>query len=171
MKCQFCSCADSRVVDSRPTEEGSSIRRRRECIACGRRFTTYEKIEMPQLLVIKKDNTRELFDAQKIRNGIIHACHKRPVAAGDIERIVISVEQFAYNSLQEEITTRQIGEMVMESLRKLDEVAYIRFASVYRQFTDIPTFMHEMTRMLDENVISCESASASDPKPVESNDM
>jgi transcriptional repressor NrdR len=155
MKCQFCNCADSRVVDSRPTEEGSSIRRRRECISCGRRFTTYEKIEMPQLLVIKKDNTRELFDAQKIRSGIIHACHKRPVAASDIERIVTSVEQFAYNSLQEEITTRQIGEMVMESLRKLDEVAYIRFASVYRQFTDIPTFMNEMTRLLDEHDVPC----------------
>ena len=141
MKCQFCNCPDSRVVDSRPTEEGASIRRRRECINCGRRFTTYEKVEMPQLLVIKKDNTRELFDAQKIRNGIIQACHKRPVTAGDIERIVTSVEQMAYNSLQEEITTKQIGEMVMTALRKLDEVAYVRFASVYRQFTDIPIFV------------------------------
>ena len=138
------------MVDSRPTEEGASIRRRRECINCGRRFTTYEKVEMPQLLVIKKDNTRELFDAQKIRNGIIQACHKRPVTAGDIERIVTSVEQMAYNSLQEEITTKQIGEMVMTALRKLDEVAYVRFASVYRQFTDIPTFMREINRMLDE---------------------
>ena len=110
MKCQFCNCPDSRVVDSRPTEEGSSIRRRRECINCGRRFTTYEKVEMPQLLVIKKDNNRELFDPQKIRSGIIHACHKRPVTAADIERIVAAVEQMAYNSLQEEITTKQIGE-------------------------------------------------------------
>ena len=106
MKCQFCNCPDSRVVDSRPTEEGTSIRRRRECANCGRRFTTYEKVELPQLLVIKKDNTRELFDAQKIRNGIIHACHKRPVTAADIERIVGAVEQMAYNSLQEEITTK-----------------------------------------------------------------
>ena len=105
---------------------------------------------MPQLLVIKKDNTRELFDAQKIRSGIIHACHKRPVTAADIERIVGAVEQMAYNSLQEEITTKQIGEMVMSSLRKLDEVAYVRVASVYRQFTDIPTFMRELSRMLDE---------------------
>ena len=105
MKCQFCNCPDSRVVDSRPTEEGASIRRRRECANCGRRFTTYEKVEMPQLLVIKKDNTRELFDAQKIRNGIIQACHKRPVTAADIERIVGAVEQMAFNSLQEEGTT------------------------------------------------------------------
>mgnify|MGYP001254150016 CR=1 FL=1 len=148
MKCQFCNCADSRVVDSRPTDDGNSIRRRRECINCGRRFTTYEKVEQQQLLVIKKDQSRELFDAQKIRNGIIAACHKRPVSAADIERIVTKVEQLAYNSLQEEITTRQIGEMVMEELRKLDDVAYIRFASVYRQFTDLPTFMQEMNRVL-----------------------
>jgi len=150
MKCQYCNCPDSRVVDSRPTDEGASIRRRRECINCGRRFTTYEKIEMPQLLVIKKDNTRELFDPQKLRSGIIQACHKRPVTAGDIENIVSDVEQMAYNSLQEEITTRQIGEAVMNALRKLDEVAYVRFASVYRQFTDIPTFMRELNQLLDE---------------------
>ena len=150
MKCQYCNCPDSRVIDSRPAEEGASIRRRRECTNCGRRFTTYEKVEMPQLLVIKKDSTRELFDAQKIRNGILQSCHKRPVSAADIERIVTSVEQMAYNSLQEEITTKQIGEMVMASLRQLDEVAYVRFASVYRQFTDIPTFMRELRQMLDE---------------------
>ena len=107
-------------------------------------------METIQLLVIKKDHTRELFDSAKIRSGIIHACHKRPVAAKDIDRIVSSVEQFAYNSMQQEITTRQIGEMVMEALRKLDEVAYIRFASVYRQFTDIPTFMHELKRLMNE---------------------
>ena len=140
MKCQFCNSEDSRVVDSRPTEDGTSIRRRRECISCGRRFTTYEKVETIQLLVIKKDHTRELFDSGKIRAGIIHACHKRPVAAKDIDRIVSSVEQFAYNSLQQEITTRQIGEMVMDALRKLDEVAYIRFASVYRNFEDVDAF-------------------------------
>lgn len=150
MKCQFCNCADSRVIDSRPIDDGTSIRRRRECISCGRRFTTYEKVETVQLLVIKKDNTRELFDSQKIRLGIIHACHKRPVPASEIERVVAKIEQFAYNSLQEEITTRQIGEMVMDELRKLDEVAYVRFASVYRQFTDIPSFMTEMKRLLDE---------------------
>ena len=150
MKCQFCNCADSRVVDSRPTDDGNSIRRRRECIHCGRRFTTYEKVEVQQLLVIKKDNSRELFDPQKVRSGIIAACHKRPVTASQIEKVVSSVEQFAANSLQEEITTRQIGEMVMEELRKLDEVAYIRFASVYRQFTDIPSFMNELNRLLKE---------------------
>lgn len=151
MKCQYCNCADSRVVDSRPTDDGNSIRRRRECIECGRRFTTYEKVEQQQLLVIKKDQSRELFDAQKIRMGIIAACHKRPVSASEIEKIVTSVEQFAYNSLQEEITTRRIGEMVIEALRKLDDVAYIRFASVYRQFTDLPTFMQEMNRVLNED--------------------
>lgn len=150
MKCQYCSSLDSRVVDSRPTDDSTSIRRRRECTACGRRFTTYEKVETIQLLVIKKDSTRELFDAGKIRSGIIHACHKRPVTAKEIDQIVTSVEQFAYNSLQQEITTRQIGEMVMEALRKLDEVAYIRFASVYRQFTDISTFMQELKRMMND---------------------
>ena len=150
MKCQFCNCADSRVVDSRPTDDGNSIRRRRECINCGRRFTTYEKVEVQQLLVIKKDNSRELFDAQKLRNGIIAACHKRPVSASDIENIVNSIEQLAYNNLQAEITTRQIGEMVMEALCKLDQVAYIRFASVYRSFTDVPTFMRELKSLVQE---------------------
>ena len=151
MKCQFCNCADSRVVDSRPTDDGNSIRRRRECINCGRRFTTYEKVEAQQLLVIKKDNSRELFDPQKVRSGIIAACHKRPVSAAEIEKIVNSIEQMAYNNLQEEITTRQIGEMVMESLRKLDEVAYIRLASVYRSFTDIPTFMEELKALVSDH--------------------
>ena len=148
MKCQFCNCADSRVVDSRPTDDGNSIRRRRECINCGKRFTTYEKIEVQQLLVIKKDNSRELFDPKKVRSGIIAACHKRPVSAAEIEKIVNSIEQLAYNNLQEEITTRQIGEMVMESLRKLDEVAYIRFASVYRRFTDVNQFLSTITEMV-----------------------
>ena len=150
MKCQFCNCADSRVVDSRPTDDGNSIRRRRECINCGRRFTTYEKVEVQQLLVIKKDNSRELFDAQKVRSGIIAACHKRPVSASDIEKIVNTVEQMADNNLQEEITTQQIGEVVMEELRKLDEVAYVRFASVYRSFTDIPTFMNELKALVSD---------------------
>ena len=150
MKCQFCNCADSRVVDSRPTDDGNSIRRRRECINCGRRFTTYEKVEVQQLLVIKKDNSRELFDPQKVRSGIIAACHKRPVSAADIEAIVSRVEQAVFNSMQEEVTTRQIGEMIMEELRRLDEVAYIRFASVYRQFTDLSTFLKEMSRLQTE---------------------
>jgi len=151
MKCQFCHSEDSRVVDSRPTDDGASIRRRRECIACGKRFTTYEKVETIQLLVIKKDQTREVFDSDKIRDGIIHACHKRPVTAKDIDSVVSQIEQVCYNSLQREIPTHKIGEMVMEALRKLDEVAYVRFASVYRQFTDIPTFMHELSRLMKEN--------------------
>ena len=150
MRCQFCGSPDSRVVDSRPADDGNTIRRRRVCSNCGRRFTTYEKVETPQILVIKKDSSRELFDAQKVRNGIIAACHKRPVTAAQIEKVVNSVEQLAANSMQEEITTRQIGEMVMEELRKLDEVAYIRFASVYRQFTDIPSFMNELNRLLGD---------------------
>ena len=164
MKCQFCNCADSRVVDSRPTDDGNSIRRRRECINCGRRFTTYEKVEVQQLLVVKKDNSRELFDPQKVRSGIIAACHKRPVSAADIEKVVNSVEQLAYNNLQEEITTRQIGEMVMEALRKLDEVAYIRFASVYRSFTDIPTFMHELKALVGDRDEEEKSAKEEAPK-------
>ncbi len=150
MRCQYCGSPDSRVVDSRPADDGNSIRRRRVCAECGRRFTTYEKVETKQILVIKKDSSRELFDPQKVRSGIIAACHKRPVTASQIEKVVSSVEQFAANSLQEEITTRQIGEMVMEELRKLDEVAYIRFASVYRQFTDIPSFMNELNRLLKD---------------------
>lgn len=151
MKCRYCLCEDSRVVDSRPTDDGASIRRRRECTACGKRFTTYEKVETIQLLVVKKDQTREVFDPEKIRAGIIHACHKRPVTAGDIDALVTQIEQVCYNSMQREIPTHKIGEMVMEALRKLDEVAYIRFASVYRQFTDIPTFMHELSRLMKEN--------------------
>ena len=150
MRCQYCGSPDSRVVDSRPADDGNSIRRRRVCANCGRRFTTYEKVETKQVLVIKKDSSRELFDPQKVRSGIIAACHKRPVSASDIEKIVNSIEQLAYNSLQEEITTRQIGEMVMEALRKLDEVAYIRFASVYRSFTDIPTFMQELKSLVSD---------------------
>ncbi|MBR6186994.1 MAG: transcriptional repressor NrdR [Clostridia bacterium] len=160
MKCQFCNCADSRVVDSRPTDDGNSIRRRRECINCGRRFTTYEKVEVQQLLVVKKDNSRELFDPRKLRSGIIAACHKRPVSAAEIEKVVSSVEQMAYNNLQEEITTRRIGEMVMEALRSLDEVAYIRFASVYRSFTDIPTFMQELKALVGDRDETKDNAGA-----------
>ena len=148
MKCQFCNCEDSKVIDSRPADDGNSIRRRRECVQCGHRFTTYEKIEVTQLLVIKKDGSRELFDPQKVRNGIIAACHKRPVTAADIEKIVSSIEQKACNSLQQEVTTREIGEMVMNALRNLDEVAYVRFASVYRSFTDIPSFMAELKQLV-----------------------
>ena len=151
MKCQYCSCIESKVVDSRPADDNRTIRRRRVCLNCGRRFTTYEKIEVQQVLVIKRDQSRELFDPQKVRSGIIAACHKRPVTAAQIEKLVAEVEQFAANSLQPEITSTQIGEMVMEGLRTLDEVAYVRFASVYRQFTDIPSFMEELNRLVREN--------------------
>ena len=151
LRCQYCNATDSRVIDSRPTEDGASIRRRRECNSCGKRFTTYEKVEMPRLLVVKKDNTREVFDINKIRDGIIRACHKRPVAAEDIDAIAASVEQCALNTLKKEITTQQIGGKVMDALKSLDEVAYIRFASVYRQFTDLPTFLHELTRLMNED--------------------
>ena len=147
MKCPVCGYEDCKVLDSRPVSGGASIRRKRECIQCGKRFTTYETIERPPLLVVKKDRSRELFDENKIRGGILAACHKRPVSAADIEAIVSKVSQSVYNSMQEEVTTRRIGEMIMEELRQLDEVAYIRFASVYRQFADLSTFLAEMTRL------------------------
>ena len=150
MKCMYCNCTDSRVVDSRPTEEGNAIRRRRECENCSRRFTTYEKVDTVLLLVIKKDNRREPFDADKIRRGIVKACEKRPVPLAEIDKLVRTIEMQAYNSLEQEITTTQIGEMVMEGLRSLDEVAYVRFASVYRQFRDIQSFMQELTHLLVE---------------------
>ena len=147
MKCPVCGYEDCKVLDSRPVSGGASIRRKRECIQCGKRFTTYETIEKPTVLVIKKDQSRELFDENKIRSGILAACHKRPVSAADIDAIVSKVSQAVYNSMQEEVTTRKIGEMIMEELRQLDEVAYIRFASVYRQFADLSTFLAEMTRL------------------------
>ena len=147
MKCPVCGFEDCKVLDSRPVNGGESIRRKRECIQCGKRFTTYETIEKPTVLVIKKDQSRELFDENKVRSGILAACHKRPVSAADIDAIVARVSQAVYNSMQEEVTTRRIGEMIMEELRQLDEVAYFRFASVYRQFTDLSTFLAEMTRL------------------------
>lgn len=146
----YCNCTDSRVVDSRPTEEGNAIRRRRECEKCGRRFTTYEKVDTVLLLAIKKDNRREPFDADKIRRGIVKACEKRPVPLAAIDKLVRDIELQAYNSLEQEMTTAQIGEMVMDGLRLLDEVAYVRFASVYRQFRDIQSFMQELTHLLVE---------------------
>ena len=148
MKCMYCNCTNSRVVDSRPTEEGNAIRRRRECENCNRRFTTYEKVDTVLLLVIKKDNRREPFDADKIRLGIVKACEKRPVPLSAIDKLVREIEMQAYNSLEQEITTTHIGEMVVEGLRKLDEVAFVRFASVYRQFRDIHSFMKELTQLL-----------------------
>ena len=148
MKCIYCNCTESRVVDSRPTEDGA-IRRRRECEGCQRRFTTYEKIEMLPLLVVKKDKRREPFDAAKVRSGVVKACEKRPVALAEIEKLVRGVEMNVWKQPEQEVTTEQIGQMVMDSLKELDEVAYIRFASVYRQFTDVESFMEELQQLLN----------------------
>lgn len=150
MKCPFCYDAESKVVDSRPTDEGSVIRRRRECISCGKRFTTYEKIENLPILVIKKDGRREAFDSSKIMSGLLKACEKRPVPIKDLEEAVQDIEKQVYNSLEQEVTSQRIGEMIMEKLKALDEVAYVRFASVYRQFKDINTFMEELNKLLKE---------------------
>ena len=148
MKCLYCNATESRVIDSRPTDEGLAIRRRRECVNCGRRFTTYEKIETVQIMVVKKDGSHEAFDADKIRRGLIKACEKRPVAMHDVDALVRDVEQQIMNSLEQEVSSARIGEMVMERLRNLDEVAYVRFASVYRSFCDINTFMEELKSLL-----------------------
>ena len=150
LKCPFCFTDDSKVVDSRPTDEGSVIRRRRECTRCNKRFTTYEKVEDLPMMVIKKDGRREAFDSNKIMSGLIRACEKRPVSAGDLEELVQEIEKQVYNSLEREVTSKYIGEMVMEKLRELDEVAYVRFASVYRQFKDINTFLDELNKLLND---------------------
>ena len=151
MRCQYCSCTDSKVIDSRPTDDGNSIRRRRECINCGRRFTTYEKVELNPLFVVKKDRRRELFDSQKIKTGIIHACDKLPVSMQEIDGMVSRVEQKCYASMDGEIPTDQIGDIVMAELKSLNDVAYVRFAAVYRKFTDLGTFMEELQKLVDEH--------------------
>lgn len=150
MKCQYCSCMDSKVIDSRPTEEGSSIRRRRECMNCGRRFTTYEKIETLPLMVVKRDGRREAFDAQKIKAGIIHACEKLPVSMNAIDAMTGRIEQAAYATMDGEIPSQRIGDMVMQELKATNDVAYVRFAAVYRLFTDIGDFMQELQKLLEE---------------------
>ncbi len=151
MKCRYCQSTDSKVVDSRPTEDGTSIRRRRECISCGRRFTTYEKIEELPIMVIKKDGRRQPFDSEKILSGVRKACEKRPVPSAEMDKLVDDVEREVFNSLEQEVTSDNIGEMVMARLKELDEVAYVRFASVYREFKDINTFMAELKQLLKEN--------------------
>ncbi|MBE3589655.1 MAG: transcriptional repressor NrdR [Firmicutes bacterium] len=151
MRCPFCDHPDSKVLESRPTEEGAVIRRRRECPACGQRFTTYEKVQFAPLMVIKKDGRREAFDPQKILAGIVTACEKRPVPYEAIERIVAEIERELRGRLDKEVRTQEIGEMVMERLRKLDEVAYVRFASVYRQFKDIQRFKEELERLMEQS--------------------
>jgi len=147
MRCPFCNYEDSKVLDSRPAEEGRTIRRRRECQKCFRRFTTYEKVEEFPLIVVKKDGRREAFDSNKLLSGLVKACGKRPVSLHALEDMVRSIEKEAANSLEREIDSEKIGEMVMERLKTVDEVAYVRFASVYRQFKDIQTFLKEIQQM------------------------
>ncbi len=149
MKCLYCGCEDSKVIDSRSADEGRTIRRRRECISCGRRFTTYETIEDTPVLVVKTSGLRQAFDAQKGKNGIIKSCEKRPVSMSAIDEMVSVVAKKVYNSMEQEISSKLIGEMVMEELKKYDEVAYVRYASVYRSFKDIESFMHELQRLID----------------------
>ncbi len=151
MRCQYCNCQDSKVIDSRPNEEGNSIRRRRECVRCGRRFTTYEKIEQMPLMVVKRDGRREPYDPQKLKTSIFRACEKLPVPMTQIDDIAIRVEQEAYHAADGEISTMRLGDMVMAELKKLNDVAYVRFAAVYRKFTDLSTFMEELQKLLNEN--------------------
>ena len=151
MRCPFCEAQDTRVIDSRPTEDGHAIRRRRECDKCGKRFTTYEKVEEITFMVIKKDGSREAFDRNKVLNGILKACEKRPVSMADVERIVDDIERSLNNMMQKEIESKVIGEIIMEHLKDLDEVAYVRFASVYRQFKDVSTFVQEIEKLLGDD--------------------
>ena len=150
MKCPFCGYLDSKVVDSRPAEDGTSIRRRRECLECHKRFTTFEVMESLPVVVIKKDVSRQSFDRSKLLNGMIRACEKRPVAFGTLEKIAEEIEQALQNEMDREVSSDRIGEMVMDRLKEVDEVAYVRFASVYRQFKDISTFMAELNKLLQE---------------------
>ena len=150
MKCMYCDCMESKVIDTRPTDEGTVIRRRRECEGCGRRFTTYEKVEHVAILVVKRDGRRESFDSEKIRGGIIKACEKRPVSMDEIDAMVSDIEREVYNSLIKEISSARIGDLVMEKLRGKDDVAYVRFASVYKQFRDIDEFMDELRDLVKE---------------------
>ena len=148
MRCLFCGHLESKVIDSRSTDEGSTIRRRRECLQCGKRFTTYEKIESVPIMVVKKDGTRESFDRDKILNGIRRACEKRPISADKMEEVVPSIELQLSNMLIREVSSEKIGQMVMDELQKLDDIAYVRFASVYRQFKDINSFMEELSKII-----------------------
>ena len=148
MKCPYCSYEESKVIDSRPTDEGERIRRRRECLKCGKRFTTYEVIENVPLIVVKKDRSREAFDRGKLLRGLLRACEKRPVTLEQVEHMVDEIESQLQNSLEREVASTKIGEYAMEKLKAVDEVAYVRFASVYRQFRDINTFMDELNKLL-----------------------
>ncbi|MBQ6816350.1 MAG: transcriptional regulator NrdR [Clostridia bacterium] len=148
MKCPFCSYEESKVIDSRPTDEGARIRRRRECLKCAKRFTTYEIIESLPIIVIKKDKSRETFDRNKLLNGILRACEKRPVSINTLDNMIDEIEATIQNSLDREVTSDKIGQLVMEKLKGIDEVAYVRFASVYRQFKDLSTFMEELNKLI-----------------------
>ena len=151
MKCPYCGEVESKVIDSRPADDGERIRRRRECLSCKKRFTTYEIVETVPLMVVKKDHSRETFDRQKLLNGLMRACEKRPVPIDTLERAVDEIEQTLLNTLNREVTSLEIGELAMEHLKNIDEVAYVRFASVYRQFSDINTFMDELKELLNNN--------------------
>ena len=150
MKCPYCGFNESKVIDSRPADENNSIRRRRECLSCGKRFTTYETVESVPIMVVKKDGSRQSFDREKVLGGMIRACEKRPVPLARLEKVASEIEQELQNSMEREISTEVIGERVMENLRNIDQVAYVRFASVYRQFKDIDSFMAELTKLLAE---------------------
>ena len=147
MKCMYCGCEDSKVIDSRSTDDGKSIRRRRECCYCGKRFTTFETIEILPFLVVKRDGTRQQYDRTKLKNGILRSCEKCPISMAQIDGVVDNIEKALYNSLDEEVSTQKIGDLVMDELKNLDEVAYIRFAAVYRQFKDSATFFEEMNKI------------------------
>ena len=151
MKCPFCGFEESKVIDSRPTDEGQRIRRRRECLKCGKRFTTYEIIESLPIIVIKKDKSRETFNRDKLMTGLLRACEKRPVSIDTLDSLIDDIETNLQNSLDREVSSEKIGELVMEKLKKIDEVAYVRFASVYRQFKDINTFMKELNKLLQND--------------------
>ena len=150
MKCPYCGFEESKVIDSRPTDEGERIRRRRECLKCAKRFTTYELIESLPIIVIKKDRSRETFDRQKLMTGLLRACEKRPVSIETLDLIIDEIETIIQNTLDREVSSEKIGELVMEKLKATDEVAYVRFASVYRQFKDISTFMEELNKLLEK---------------------
>ena len=147
MKCLYCGCLESKVVDSRSSDDGTIIRRRRECLNCGKRFTTYETVEDTPVMVVKSSGERQAFDPVKIKNGILKSCEKRPVSVAKIDELVDDIKKRVYNSMKQEITSKEIGEMVMQGLKEIDEVAYIRFASVYRSFTDISSFLNEIENL------------------------
>lgn len=151
MKCMYCGCEDSKVIDSRSTDDGKSIRRRRECTSCGKRFTTFETIELLPFLVIKRDGTRQMYERIKLKNGIVRSCEKRPISMAQIDKIVDNVEKALYNSLEPEIPSSKIGDLVMEQLKQVDEIAYVRFAVVYRQFKDVEILFSELNKLFKKD--------------------